>query len=524
MIDSKSHSRIISLSRDPHVQYIIAAVLAALIGLLLANNALQRFDFFDMSSFLDAGYRVSLGQRPYRDFFYIAGPVHLYMHAFFISLFGFTRWAVQAHLFTVTFFFGLAMFWAAKDLAPFPLNLLLAGIGSLAFYGPISFPWYDQNAWFWVLIPFCFLVRYVPFKSEKVAIIVGALNGAGLALAVLTKANVGLFAAIPVGLTLLASPHRKQSLLACASVGTLVTCGILLLVGPKEFVEQTIVAYHPGERLVRFDHLRHLMGSHTHARIFEVGIIAAILGGWPLSSRQISVRTMFFGLTLAGLLSTWTGSMVSRANWPSAGMELILLTAMGVERPAWKSWTGRQACRVRWVVIGVAILYVSKNSFVMTRQLTVWDWRPGNKMNTYVIRNRAFQGWRCNPDYGRDLDAAVDIINRKVPQTDSLFIFPTMMMIYGITHHESYLGAPFIFQINLIPPPGAYVEDFRRRFYSAPPRWILMHEAFERQWAVGLGETMDYLGLTDFIHDRYEEVWKQGHMVLLRLKPGAEIG
>ena len=67
----------------------------------LRHNAFRGFNFFDMGSFLDASWRVFKGQTPYVDFIYTTGPLHIYMNAFFFTLFGFGKKAILAHLIAV---------------------------------------------------------------------------------------------------------------------------------------------------------------------------------------------------------------------------------------------------------------------------------------------------------------------------------------------------------------------------------------------------------------------------------------
>ncbi len=129
----------------------VAVVLGALLRFLWGNGQLV-FDFFDMSAFLDAGYRVWHGQQPYVDFFYNAGPVHLYMHATSFALFGFGKAAVLAHLLFVTAIaFGVTYALARQQLG-WAQSLIAATISGFSVNGPSSHPWYDSNACMWLLV------------------------------------------------------------------------------------------------------------------------------------------------------------------------------------------------------------------------------------------------------------------------------------------------------------------------------------------------------------------------------------
>jgi len=78
----------------------ISVLVLILIGnaFFLKYNAFRCFNFLDMGAFLDAGWRVFRGQRPYIDFIYFEGPVHLQLHALSFHLFGFGKTAIFSHL------------------------------------------------------------------------------------------------------------------------------------------------------------------------------------------------------------------------------------------------------------------------------------------------------------------------------------------------------------------------------------------------------------------------------------------
>src|SRR3989344_5128777 len=75
--------------------------------LLLANafflrwSAFRMFNPFDMGGILDGSWRVFQGQKPFVDFVFIMGPLHLYMNAFFFAIFGFGKTAIWMALVTI---------------------------------------------------------------------------------------------------------------------------------------------------------------------------------------------------------------------------------------------------------------------------------------------------------------------------------------------------------------------------------------------------------------------------------------
>lgn len=111
-----------------------------------------RFDFFDMSGFMDAGYRVMIGQQPYTDFLYNSGPVHLYLLAFFFKIFGFGLTASQIHVSVITSIATVFLYFFMRSLTLRWIAAVTAFCFSFMYYGASSFPWYDQNAYFFFII------------------------------------------------------------------------------------------------------------------------------------------------------------------------------------------------------------------------------------------------------------------------------------------------------------------------------------------------------------------------------------
>jgi hypothetical protein len=536
-MESRKSSRTLALSKPPDIHFpvgqsvlsrrwIEVAAVGALImvvSVLLARNAMRRFDFFDMSAFLDAGYRVYSGQIPYTDFFYFAGPVHLYMHAFFFSLFGFTKSAVQAHIVLTSALVIVFLYVYCRRRFSIGISLLVTTVGALAYYGPISHPWYDQNAWLWMILPLCVLGRQLPFGSPREALLVGAACGVGSALAFLTKANVGVFAGVVSLAGLLICRYRRRALLGYA-LGGLATLGfiVFLLVDPGAWYFQNFVAYKTGERFQRLDYLQLLFSRETHGRLGQLGLIAVgltlVLGGLKALRHQMPYALLFFGVVLASILSAWTGSMIHTGNIPALGLEAALFATLVSLIPSESNWLPS------WVIkLGKLGLIAGTAGWLLTvagnqvRNLDVWNWRASNAQNDYKIRTKAFRDWRCHSAYGRDLDEAVARIQANVPRDESLFIYPDMTVIYGLTGRPSFKGAPFIFHAGVSPPPGPIAEKFRDRFLADPPQWILLREPFEIPWALDR-RGLEIIGISQFIESSYEEQWKFGYFMLLKLK------
>jgi len=83
-------------------------------AIFLNFNAFRGFNFFDFGAFMDAAWRVVNGQRPYIDFIYFTGPVHLYVTSFFYAIFGFGQLGVLMNIVVIHSIVILLSFLLAK--------------------------------------------------------------------------------------------------------------------------------------------------------------------------------------------------------------------------------------------------------------------------------------------------------------------------------------------------------------------------------------------------------------------------
>ncbi|MBI3724165.1 hypothetical protein HY251_09475 [bacterium] len=143
-------------------------------------------------------------------------------------------------------------------------------------------------------------------------------------------------------------------------------------------------------------------------------------------------------------------------------------------------------------------------------------WHPSNLAADYSLETPAFRGWRCNRANGEGVDAAVRFLDANVPREDSLFVAPDGTIIYGLTGHDSYRKTPFIVHVGS-PPRGQLMSAFRSHFYSAPPRWIVIHRT-EEVIHMRTGDVLLWLGILDFFRERYDMVWRKGDWAIYRLK------
>lgn len=501
---------------------VVFICVTAAMSVYLVHNAMQRFDFYDMSSFLDAGYRVWIGQEPYVDFYYNAGPVHLYMHAASFALFGYTKEAILAHLLVVHIVvLGCAYVLARRHLNT-ATSAVLTALVSLSFFGPVAHPWYDQNASAFFVLALLLFELTARAKSILWAVLGAAFSGSFIALSFMTKANIGLSAGCVIGVAYISagiSTRRYAPFLAYLVGGMLSFSGLLFsLQSPTEFLYQAFFGYNIGSRLTNIGHLYFILSNRLLLLLGIPCVVLLLLGNVRLFRQDSETGLLVHGLLAVAIFATWTGALV--VNLTLHGFVLIYLFSalkvLGTDvqlTPAVAAWLGRTYFLLVFITIILTV-------FWYRAQLAVWNWRPSNAVADYELTTPGLYGWRCNSKNGIGFDHAIAAIEREVPPEDSLLILPDATIIYGLTGRESFRKASFIFHVRHVPPPGPY-EEFRKAFFEAPPQWILLHLQQEVDFN-SHREILDWLGIEKFISESYSEHWRwSDDYVLLRWKgPG----
>src|SRR3989338_1931747 len=178
-------------ARSPWFDVSFLIALLVLNAFFLNYNAFRTFNFYDMCFPLDGGWRIASGQRPYADFIYYTGPVHLYLNALFFKLFGFGKAAVLAHLIFIHSLVITAVFIVSRKYLPVWITALVTILTTTSFYWPISHPWHNQTALFFGIMAVVFFLIHFPLADSK-AFLVGAFPGVCVVLAFITKTDIGI--------------------------------------------------------------------------------------------------------------------------------------------------------------------------------------------------------------------------------------------------------------------------------------------------------------------------------------------
>ncbi len=499
---------------------LLAPGVIAAVSAYLWRNGQREFDFFDMSAFLDAGYRVWRGQRPFVDFFYNAGPVHLYMHAASFSAFGFGRTAILAHLVAVTAVAMAATYIVARRRLPAGAAMLVTAVSGFALAGPASHPWYDSNACMWLslgLLAHTLTGEQLRLSRRRFGI---GLAGVACGLALLTKTNVGVAGGSVLALAVVLK-HGGRVVLPAFAGGIVLVLALIfgLRESVLEFGRQTLVAYRPLGRLLDVGRLLAVVADTPRLGLVVLGLCVVVVGGGARFVRaHRDLVALAVGLPLAAIVWTYTGSMVPAANLGSLGMETALLWM--VAREARRARGSGLVGRVAECAVAAMALYCLGLSIVQSERLATWRWRDSapvdaRNLSDYSLRAPALRGWRCNEGIGRGFDGAVEYVAANVGPGQSLFVFPDATVLYGVTGRESFVGAPFAFHLGTVPPPGTDYDRFREAFLRHPPDWMVVHRSSGIDW-IDADRLLDWLRLREYVGQHYETRWERDQFRVMR--------
>lgn len=489
----------------------LCAIAIAVVSVALARLSVQCYDFFDMSAFMDAGWRMACGQRPYTDFIYNAGPVHPALWALFFLIFGFGGTAIIAYLAVSTGVVMACTYAIVRSRFDRLLATLLSAAAGYVFYAAPAHPWYDQTAGLFVVVAMT-VVLLCQADVRRRAIRVGVVAGLLLAGAFLSKANVGVAGGAMIGAMLLCLPRRKivWALGACFA-GGVVGLGLIFLLtrsDPMLFLDQTLLAYNASGRMDRMRFFTQVFRDPIirYPLIFAAAAaIFAIVRGVP--GRALAIVASF-GLIFVQAFGILTGSMVIFANFMLVGVLAATATLLLAPRKPKRSWE-------RAIPYAALLLAVVVTFFAYDRRLSTWDWFPHNRRASYEIQAAPLRGWHTYPEVGVGLDAAVRYIDNHVPRNESLWVMPTATVIYGLTNRESLAGQSFIYDLGTFPPPGAALDATTQSFLAAPPDWILIHRMNFNTLAPS-EELLDWMKIGEIVKRDYDSVWAEGGFEMLK--------
>ncbi len=484
--------------------FVLLAVLLIFNAWFLYWNAFRCFNFYDMSFNLDGGWRVAVGQRPYADFLYFSGPVHLYINALFFKIFGFSKFAVWWHLVVVhSLVMGFIFFMIYRRLPQW----LTAGITILtmtSFYWPISHPWHNQTAYLWGIIALVLLVDYLWSSKKLSAFWLGIIAGFCVALSILTKVNIGIaFLGFFAAMFLVLDERWK---LWSAYLGGILIAGLISfgLVNIPAYWQQAEAMYTTVQsgRLVNL-----FVPVHWLANYYWIPLMIALANLVPLWRTSKEWIVLVVGFYVVAIFTIFTGNIIPQADIFLWGIYMaVIFLVMFRIRSSQKIWKISMGL-LSLVLMGMIIL-----SIRFGLELKVWQYSKYSQPGNYAIKAKGLRGWQCYRKIGEVLDTMVEFIQTSVPPNESLLVLTDLQILYGLTNHAPYKGIPImVMEENLIPAPGAQREQVTRAIKNNLPDWIIID-------FVTFQKIVPYLELDQVLKRKYDVSQSLGYYFILRKK------
>lgn len=493
---------------------ILLFVILLINAIFLNFNAFRTFYFLDLSTFLDATWRIYIGQKPYIDFISYCGMIHFYMVALFFHLFGFGKIALLAHLITISSLVITATYLIAKKgNLPTHLAALLALLTMTSFYWPISHPWYNQSAHFWGLLAVTFFVWRYPFKK---IILETALIAFLLVFSFITKFNIGFCYLFVFGVLFLCL-DKKIQIFSGALMGTTIATVILrmfFIPSFKVFYDQCFgLSATQTFRITNALHLATFFNNYY----WIPGLI--ILTNTPfLFKKNKELLVLFFGLWFTGIFSTYTSNIVYESDVQVMGIYFTLafwlITRLDViSMPSFLKLANPFFHKILTITVILLTLLYAKYGF----QLKAWVFVdyvktfPGmtvNPIGNYAMKNGPLKGWLCDEEKGAPVDQITDFFNQHVPKKQTLLVLTDLQILYPLTGKDSFRQMPWTYTIGFAPLNGPQRDHVQQYIMDHPPDWIVTHT---KKICPIVNAMVPYLKLTNFINQLYIPVKKYGY-------------
>ncbi len=494
-------------------------------GAFLEFNAFRTFILADWGAMIDTAWRIVNGQKPYIDFLWTTGPVHLYLNAFFFKLLGFGKTAVLTHLILVSSAVIALTFFMVRRHAPLAVSSLASALTMTSFYWPISHPWYSATAHLWGIGA---VVLFVLKASASPAFAASLLLGILASLSFFTKTNIGSAYLLVFFILLSLSPNRPRAL-GGYLLGILLTAlGLSLFFSPALYLDQAITGYiFEGERPYKLTRLyREPWGWFIHP--YGIPLLFLLPHARILLSRTRELLVLFLGILFVAVFSMRTSSLDDPANAHLMGVSIALAFLLIYRNRETIKASGRGA----WVTISLAGLAVTAIALILhTAQvgLSLKSEFVNYGLN-FKERNpiqAGLEGWLCPEPIRKPLDAMAAYIHRHVPGEESLLILTDMVILYPLTGRESRRGMPYYFAPYDFPLRGQ-IPAVRENITREPPDWILTDfrppgYAFPGgKPLTGTGtRILAHLELRETVEKEYAPVHEwEGYVLLRRLRQG----
>ncbi len=144
----------------------------------------------DFSATYAGGYRIYLGQVPYKDFFIPVGPIVFYIQALFNHIFGPNLIAMAMHVAFLSSILAIIFYFIIVKYFGNIFSIFMSIALYYSYYGVIALPWYNEMALFFFLLNILILIKYLDIDKARTKILV--LSAILSALAFYSKQDTGL--------------------------------------------------------------------------------------------------------------------------------------------------------------------------------------------------------------------------------------------------------------------------------------------------------------------------------------------
>lgn len=505
-----------------------ALLLAAAAVALVFESGSRGFFPLDQSNVFEGGYRLLLGQVPYRDFLMPVGPLAFLIQAPFLAIFGVNVRALLLHAGVVNALAALLAVLCVKRLFPDAIvPAYLAGLVTAAWFYPVfGSPVFDQTALFFhllalfVLLPALLETTATEKRGKRAALLCGVLSG----LAFFSKQNAGALSVACLLLLILALAGPRRGRLALRLLAGLVTCGALFALWLLAFSD-------PG---AFFRHFFVIPGAEGLRRIasaeFRAGILAdmrssgltlaLVLLGPLLSLLALALHArkplphrcvLAFAVSLSLGLLQWLFIRVT-SNLPDnafglAGLAdvLALLGVLEALGPRWR----RRALEAALVSLVALPLVAAGRGLARSRAVHEF-WFEIHYRNAPVSRALSPVRWSARPDDPRairveDVDAVIDFLRaRGAP----FFVFPDLVVLYGLAGVVP--PQPLVWFHPGLTYPTAYDVELDRRIVRELERHGVRYVVIEGVSFLGTEKRLSHFPLLREYLARFREVARFG--------------
>ena len=407
---------------------------AHLLGLGLVGAALPlwfgRYGLvvFDHSLVVDGAWRVLHGQVPYRDFHTPLGPVTFWIVAAALRIFGPT---MAAPLLVASAINGVAAALCGHVVAAEGGRLRgwIAGlITAVWFVAPMSFPWPDTLALFFLLVAFV-LCRGVG-ASRGVGLTCCAAAGCALCLAALCKQNIG---AVALPLWLVALAVRRRSALdvaACAGGWFLALAAVLIYFHRVDglgalYDDLVIRAGHIGrgmDPLQKGGWAAFLSSAPVLAQL--ILLIGAIALAYANRERRPFAADVDLWVLL--VVALWGDFSGAAHHWLFLAYVGLAVVWMDAGYSSLRPEATRGSNLVRWGV--VSVLLIGGSAVSARRDCGDYAFRSHGYDFSYRLQSERLWPMRLDATIGPLLDELV--VELSAESTGSIMIFPNASVLY----------------------------------------------------------------------------------------------